>query len=352
MSKYWSKLTNSLTPYIPGEQPKDKKYIKLNTNENPYPPSPKVLEVIKNTANKDLRLYPDPSGDDLRKVIANHHNLSLNQIFAGNGSDEILSFAFAAFFDPSQVIIFPDITYTFYPVYANFYGLLYKEIPLEEDFSLPLEKFNIPNGGIILANPNAPTAKYVPMDYFRSILNNNKEKVVIIDEAYIDFGGKSTVKLINEYPNLLVIHTLSKSRSLAGLRVGIAMGNEELIEGLNRVKNSFNSYTLDRLALVGAIAAYEDNKYFEETRNKVIKTREETIKNLRVLGFSIPDSKANFIFVSHPKINAKLIFESLRERGILVRHFNKPRIDNYLRISIGTDKEMDFLIENLKEIIQ
>jgi histidinol-phosphate aminotransferase len=351
LSKYWSKLTKSLTPYVPGEQPKDKKYIKLNTNENPYPPSPKVLEAIRNAVNEDLKLYPDPNGDELKKVIADYHGISVNQVFVGNGSDEILSFAFATFFDSSEKVLFPDITYSFYPVYANFYNLWYKEIPLEEDFSLPLDKFNIPNGGIILANPNAPTSKYVSLDDLELLIKNNLEKVVILDEAYIDFGGESAIKLINKYPNLLVIHTLSKSRSLAGLRVGLAMGNQELIEGLNRVKNSFNSYTLDRLALAGAIAAYKDKEYFEKTRKKVMETRERTKKEMRALGFNVLDSMTNFIFASHPKVNGEKIFLSLKERGILVRYFNKPKIDNYIRISIGTDKEMDSLIKNLKEII-
>jgi len=352
LSKYWNRLTKSLVPYVPGEQPKDKKYIKLNTNENHYPPSPNVIEAIKYAVNEDLKLYPDPNADALRKVIADYHGININQVFVGNGSDEILSFAFAAFFDSSEKILFPDITYSFYPVYADFYNIQYQEIPLKEDFSLPIEQFNIPNGGIVLANPNAPSSKYVPLEDLEIILKNNLEKVVIVDEAYIDFGGESAVKLINQYPNLLVIQTLSKSRSLAGLRVGIAMGTDELIEGLNRIKNSFNSYTLDRLAIAGAIAAYKDKEYFEKTRKKVIETREKTMKELRKLGFTMPDSMANFIFVSHPKVNAEEIFLALRERGILVRYFKKPRISNYLRISIGTDEEMEILINNLKEIIK
>ena len=351
MSIYWSKLTKSQVPYVPGEQPKDKKYIKLNTNENPYPPSPKVLEAIKNTANEDLRLYPDPECTALRAVIAKYYNLSEEEVFVGNGSDEVLAFSFQTFFDPGRTILFPDITYSFYPVYCKLYGLDYATVTLDKDFNIPLEGFLTENGGVVISNPNAPTAKYMSLDKIKEILEFNKNSVVIIDEAYIDFGGESSVSLIKDYPNLLVIQTLSKSRCLAGLRIGFALGNKELIKGLNMVKNSFNSYTIDRLALNGAIEALSDEEYFNETRQKIIFTREKTTESLTEMGFTVTESKANFIFISHAEIKADIIFGRLREKGILVRYFNKTRIDNFLRVSIGTDTEMKAFIGALKEIL-
>lgn len=352
MSKYWSEITRKTDPYVPGEQPKDKKYIKLNTNENPYPPSPKVLEAIKLASNGDLRLYPDPTSDVLRTTIAQYYQLKKKQVFVGNGSDELLAFAFMAFFNPGDSILFPDITYSFYPVYSELFNIDYRLIPLEDDFSIPVDMFSESSGGVVIPNPNAPTAKYLPLDSIRGILEKNMEKVVIVDEAYVDFGGESAVKFIHEYPNLLVIQTLSKSRCLAGLRVGFAMGNEELIEGLDRVKNSFNSYTMDRLALAGAVEAFKDEAYFNETRQKIMNTRERTVQTLKAEGFTVTDSKANFIFIRYPSMKAKDIFSQLRERGILVRYFNKPRIDDYLRVSIGSDEEMDLFMEAVKEIIR
>jgi histidinol-phosphate aminotransferase len=337
-------------PYVPGEQPKDKKYIKLNTNENPYPPSPKVLDAISNTANGDLRLYPDPECSALRKAIAQYYGLTDNEVFIGNGSDEVLAFSFQTFFDPGRAVLFPDITYSFYPVYCKLYGIDYNTIPLDDNFNIPVEEFLKSNGGVVISNPNAPTAKYITLDIIRKITEFNKDSVVIIDEAYIDFGGESAVSLIKDYPNLLVIQTLSKSRCLAGLRIGFALGNAELINGLNMVKNSFNSYTIDRLAINGAVEAFRDEEYFNETRKKIILTREKSIEALKKLGFTVTDSKANFVFISHAEVRADVIFEKLREMGILVRYFNKPRIDNYLRISIGTDSEMEALLKALKEI--
>ena len=351
MSTYWSELTKSLTPYIPGEQPQDKKYIKLNTNENPYPPSPKVIRAINDATNTDLKLYPDPTCDQLKSTIAEYFKLQNEQIFVGNGSDEILAFSFPAFFNPGDKIAYPDITYSFYPVYANFFKLIPEIISLKMDFSISIENFKIANKGTIIPNPNAPTGKCLNIDQIESLTKTITNKIIIIDEAYIDFGGESTIALINKYKNLLVIHTLSKSRSLAGLRVGYAVGHKDLIAGLDRIKNSFNSYTLDRLALAGGIAAIEDDEYFQETRAKIIKTREHTIKELNKLDFNIIDSKANFIFASHPKYNAEKLFSKLNENSILVRYFKKPRIDNYLRISIGTENEMDELIKILKMII-
>ncbi|MFC5406405.1 histidinol-phosphate transaminase [Cohnella soli] len=352
MSKYWSKLAASLTPYVPGEQPKDQRYIKLNTNENPYPPSPKAIEAIRKAANDELRLYPDPTCDDLRTAIAKRHGLTKEQIFVGNGSDEILAFAFPAFFSPERPILFPDVTYTFYPVYAKFYGIPYETVQTDNEFLINPDDYMNPNGGIVIPNPNAPTARYLIVDELERILRANEDTVVIVDEAYIDFGGRSAVSFINDYPNLLVVQTLSKSRSLAGLRVGMAFGHPDLIEGLNRVKDSFNSYTLDRLALAGAMAAIEDEAYFEETTRKVMATRERTAKAIAELGFVSIPSSANFLFVTHPEISAELLFGRLKSKGILVRYFNKPRIDRYLRVSIGTDEEMDQFAKALADIAE
>ncbi|MFF2092509.1 histidinol-phosphate transaminase [Paenibacillus sp. NPDC058174] len=351
MSKFWSPLAASLVPYVPGEQPKDKKYIKLNTNENPYPPSPNVLEAIKAAANEDLRLYPDPTCGELSSVVADYFGLKPSQVFLGNGSDEVLSFAFAAFFNPAKPVLFADITYSFYKVYAEFYGLKADLIPLDEQLRMPLDLFNRENGGIVIPNPNAPTAMLIPVDEFRALLEQNADQVVIIDEAYIDFGGESVAKLVNEYPNVLVVQTLSKSRSLAGLRVGWALGSEELIDGLNRVKNSFNSYTIDRLALAGAIAAIQDEAYFQETAAKVNATRDAVAAELESIGFEVTDSKANFVFISHPTVDAEAIFLQLREQGILVRYFKQPRIDRYLRVTIGTDEEMEAFLQAVRGIV-
>ncbi|WP_139996869.1 histidinol-phosphate transaminase [Paenibacillus paridis] len=351
MSKFWSPLTASLVPYVPGEQPKDKTYIKLNTNENPYPPSPRVIEAIAGANNADLRLYPDPTCESLVQATANYYGLPAAQVFVGNGSDEILAFAFAAFFDPAKKILFPDITYSFYKVYAKLYGLSAELIPLDEQFNVPVDAFHPDNGGVIIPNPNAPTAQLLSIEQIRTLLKGQPNQVVIIDEAYIDFGGQSAIELIQDFPNLLVVQTLSKSRSLAGLRVGFAFGSEELIEGLNRIKNSFNSYTIDRLALAGAVAALEDDAYFRDTAARVIETRERVTKQLLELGFIVTDSKANFVFISHTQIAAKVLFQQLREKGVLVRYFDQARIDQYLRVSIGTDEEMDAFVAALQEII-
>lgn len=351
MSKYWSPLTASLEPYVPGEQPKDKTYIKLNTNENPYPPSPNAIAAMKAVINEDLRLYPDPNSETLIQALAKQNGLSPKQVFVGNGSDEILAFAFASFFDPSKPVLFPDITYSFYKVYAKFYGITPKLIPLDEQFLLDVNQFKGEHGGIIIPNPNAPTAIPMPLADVKVLLDNNPDQVVIIDEAYVDFGAESAIALVSSYPNLLVIQTLSKSRSLAGLRVGYAFGSEELIEGLNRTKNSFNSYTIDRVALAGAVAAIEDQAYFQATTEKVVATRERVVSKLQTLGFIVTPSKANFVFISHPTIAAKQLFEQLREQGVLVRYFASPRIDRFLRVSIGTDEEMKVFLEVIERLI-
>jgi histidinol-phosphate aminotransferase len=351
MSKYWSNIIKKIEPYVPGEQPQDKHFIKLNTNENPYPPSEKVIRAIKNAANEDLRLYPDPTCNSLKKTVADYYNLKKEQIFVGNGSDEILAFSFLAFFNPGDTIFFPDITYDFYQVYASLFRINYRKIPLDNNFNIPIEKFYEANDGIIIANPNSPTGIVIQVDLIENILKKNPNKIVIIDEAYIDFGGESSINLINKYPNILIIQSLSKSRSLAGLRIGIALGDKDLIEGISRVKNSINSYTVDRIALIAAEEAFKDKKYFEKIRNKIIIERDMISRKLRGLGFKVLDSKANFIFISHPEVHALQLFNELRENNILVRYFNQPRIDNFLRVSIGTDSDMEYFCSVLKDFL-
>lgn len=346
-----SALARNIDPYVPGEQPQDKKYIKLNTNENPYPPSPKTLEAIKSFINNDLRLYPDPNCSNLNKAIADYYNVSPNMVFCGNGSDEVLAFSFLAFFNPGKPILFPDITYSFYEVYSNLFQIDFQCIPLNDDFTIPVEKFSQPNGGIIITNPNAPTGIYLEPAQIERILKVNPDSLVIVDEAYIDFGGKTCIELVNKYNNLLVIQTFSKSRSLAGLRIGFAIGNPDLINGLDRIKNSINSYTLDRLAQTAAIASIKDTEYFEETKVKIIQTRDFTSKKLSELEFKVLPSSSNFLFASHNKFSAEELFLKLKERGILVRYFKKNRINNFLRITVGTDKEMQEFFKEVELIL-
>lgn len=351
MNKYWSSRLEGIKPYVPGEQPKIVNLIKLNTNENPYPPSPKVTEAVQNIAPAAYRLYPDPECSGLIKAIAEHYGVETDQIFVGNGSDEILAFAYLAYFDKGKEIVFADITYSFYPVYADFFGLDYRQIPLKDDFTFDVDAFCGGNHGVIIANPNAPTGIDMGLANIEKILKANPDVVVIVDEAYVDFGCESALEFVNKYPNLLVIRTFSKSRSLAGLRVGYAIGDSKLIEALNCVKNCINSYTLDRVALAAAQAAVEDKAYFDETCSKIIATRENTVKALRELGFTVLDSKANFIFAKHETVSGVELFKKLREMGIIVRHFSAPRINEWLRITIGTDAEMDALIDGIKKII-
>jgi len=351
MNKYWSRLSQGLAPYVPGEQPRDRKYIKLNTNENPYGPSPRVLEAIRNSADDSLRLYPDPTCDMLVSAAAESYGVRKEQIFTGNGSDEVLAFSFMAFFDPGRTIVFPNITYSFYPVYASLFHLDYVTTPLDSEFNIPAEQMMRSSGGIIIANPNAPTGRAMPLSVIRSVLEGNPDTVVIVDEAYIDYGGESAVGLIDEYPNLLVVQTFSKSRSLAGMRIGFAFGDEELIKALESVKNSFNSYTLDRLAIVAGTEALKDALYYKEITAKIIATREQFISGLLGRGFDVTESAANFVFASHKEVRAEKIFRELRNKGILVRYFNKPIIDNHLRISIGTDDDMARVMEALDRIL-
>jgi histidinol-phosphate aminotransferase len=360
MSIFWNTRTKNLSPYVPGEQPKDRQFIKLNTNENPYPPSPKVIEAIQKAANDRLRLYPDPQCSEFREAVAVRYGVKTEQVFAGNGSDEILAFAFGAFFasgEKAEKILFPDITYSFYPVYADLWDIPYRTIPLSEYFTINAAGYKIPSGGLVIPNPNAPTGVTLALDDILSLAEYHEKqgKVFIVDEAYIVFGAAhgaySAAAHINKHPNLLTVHTLSKSASLAGLRVGFAIGDEKLIEGLCRVRDSFNSYTLDRLALAGGAAAVSDAAYYDEINRRVIATRERTAEALRGLGFSVLPSAANFLFVKPSRISGAPLFAALREKGILVRHFKKDRIADYLRISIGTDEDMDALLVACREIM-
>ena len=357
-SPFWSPIVDELTPYVPGEQPKahlQSPLIKLNTNENPYPPSPAVSAAIKAEADQTLRLYPDPNSDALCSALARYFSLTSDQVFVGNGSDEVLAHIFPALLNKSQPILFPDITYSFYPVYSQLYRVEFQTVPLKADFSIDTDDFQWANGGIIFPNPNAPTGRLLPIESIRACLEHqlhaNPTSVVVVDEAYIDFGGVSAACLIDEYPNLLVVQTLSKSRSLAGLRVGFALGQAHLIEALNRVKNSFNSYPIDRLALVGAVAAIEDQVYFEQCCAQVISTRHWTENQLKSLGFEVIPSYANFLMTTHPQYSADQLASALRQANIIVRHFKLPRIQQYLRITIGTQEEMNRFIAVLREII-
>lgn len=351
MKEFWSERIKNLEPYVPGEQPKDKKYIKLNTNENPYPPSPAAMEAMRSADSADMRLYPDPESGEFIKAAAKVFGLNEDQIFAGNGSDEVLSMCFPAFFGGDKPVLFPDISYSFYPVYAELYAVGYETVPLNEDFTINVEGFLRPNGGVVIANPNAPTSIALPLADIERIIAGNPESLVIVDEAYVDFGGESALPLIDKYPNLLVVRTCSKSYSLAGLRVGWAMGSANLIAALNAVKNSINSYTLDRSAIVGGAAALLDRDYFEKCRSKLIATRERCATELRALGFDVLPSSANFLFARPSGISAEELFKKLRENGVLVRYFKKPRISDRLRISVGTDEETDALIAAIKKIL-
>ena len=353
MSKYWSEVVNGLTPYVPGEQPKINNLVKLNTNENPYGPSPKVIAVLQAEAAETLRLYPDPNSDKLKAAIAENFGLQANQVFVGNGSDEVLAHVFQALLKHSRPLLFPDITYSFYPVYCGLYGIESEIIPLNDHFEIDVKDYDRPNGGIIFPNPNAPTGVPLALDEIEKLLKFNTESVVVIDEAYVDFGTESAVSLINNYPNLLVTQTLSKARSLAGLRVGYALGHKDLIEALIRVKDSFNSYPIDRFAEAGATAAMQDKAYFEQTCATVIATRTALVKGLQALDFEVLPSGANFIFAKHATRDGAELTEKLREKNIIIRHFKKPmRIAPYLRITIGTDIQSKQLLDALTAILK
>jgi len=352
MSRFWSATARALQPYVPGEQPKLPNLVKLNTNENPYGPSPQVLEAVRGASDDTLRLYPDPESTRLRDAIAAHFGTIVPaQVFVGNGSDEVLAHAFLALLKHARPILFPDISYSFYPVYCKLYDIAYQTVPVDADFAIRGADYAKPNGGIIFPNPNAPTGRALPLADIAQLLEIHPDSVVVIDEAYVDFGAASAVSLVNRYPNLLVVQTFSKSRSLAGLRVGFAIGHAELIDGLQRVKNSFNSYPLDRLAQAGALAAIADHEWFETTRQAVITSRARLTRDLESLGFAVLPSCANFVFARHPARDAGELAQALRERGIIVRHFRQPRIEQFLRITVGTDGQCDTLISVLREIL-
>lgn len=347
----WKDKLRKVEPYQAGEQPKIENLIKLNTNENPYDPGLKVKKAIETFDSSTLSLYPNPDADDLKKSIAKYHGINENQVFLGNGSDEVLALTFLTCFNGEAPVLFPDISYSFYPVYCELYQMNYKQVPLNEAFEIVKEDYYQENSGIIFPNPNAPTGVLVSLDLIEDILKHNTESIVVIDEAYIDFGGTSAISLLEKYPQLLIIQTFSKFRSLAGIRLGVALGNEEVIQKLYDVKNSFNSYPVDRLAQVVGQASMEDSAYIKENAKKIIETREYTKNALKELGFIMPNSYANFIFVKHPLYDAQVLFTKLREKGILVRYFNKPRIDQYLRITIGTQSQMEKLVSEIKGII-
>ena len=345
----WEEYVRTVEPYVPGEQPNQPDMIKLNTNENPYPPAPGVVEALKNFETDKLRLYPEPTCKVLVDAIADYYGIRSSQVFTGVGSDDVLAMIFMTFFNSKKPILFPDITYSFYDVWANMLRIPYETKALDDDFQIKKEDYYGENGGVVFPNPNAPTGILMPLSEIEDIIAHNRNVIVVVDEAYIDFGGVSALPLIEKYDNLLVVQTFSKSRSLAGMRLGFAMGNEKLIRYINDVKYSFNSYTMDQTTLALGAAAIADRAYFEETVHKVVETREWTKKELTKLGFVFGDSKANFIFASHPEIPAADLFAALREANIIVRYFNKPRIANYLRITIGTQEDMEKLIEFLKK---
>ncbi|MBQ8514772.1 MAG: histidinol-phosphate transaminase [Ruminococcus sp.] len=351
MSEYMNYIRR-VEPYVPGEQPNFPDMIKLNTNENPYPPSPRVTQALERCTLESLRLYPDPTSHKLNKAIADRYGLEENQVFTGVGSDDVIAMCFLTFFNSRKPLLFPDITYAFYPVWAEMLRIPYELVPLNEDFEIVKEDYFRENGGIIFPNPNAPTGALLPLEAIEEILQKNPDSIVMVDEAYIDFGGASAVPLIEKYDNLLVVQTFSKSRALAGMRIGYAMGNAELIKALHDVKYSFNSYTMNRQVIEAGAAAVEDEEYFQSIVQKIIATRERAKKEFAALGFKFQDSMSNFLFVTHPECEAKELFEALKEKHIFVRYLKGARTNNYLRITIGTDEEMDALFAFLREYLK
>lgn len=351
MDKPFLAKLRRIDPYVPGEQPQSDDIIKLNANENPYPPAPGVQQALRSFDASRLALYPDANGKALKTALADRFGVKPTQVFLGNGSDDVLALAFQSFFCSGEPILYPDITYSFYPVWCDLFRIPYETVPLDENFCVRVRDYDRPNGGIVLPNPNAPTGRGVSLDFLEDLLQHNADCVVIIDEAYVDFGAQSAVPLIEKYENLLVVQTMSKSRSLAGLRIGYALGSETLIATLEAVKNSYNSYTMDAIALAAGEAAVADEAYFQETCRKVIATRERAAEALRGLGFTVSPSLTNFLFVTHSKKEAPVIFEYLRQKNIFIRYFKLPRIDNYLRITVGTDAQMDRMIEELRAFL-
>ena len=347
----WKDNLRTIDPYVPGEQPQLKDMIKLNTNENPYPPSPKVKEVLQRFDLDTLRLYPDPDSTLLVEAIAKRYNVENNQVFVGVGSDDVLAIAFMTFFNSKKPILFPDITYSFYDVWAALFNIPFERPALDDDFNLVAADYYKENGGVVIANPNAPTGIMQNEEFLRDVIEHNRDVVVIIDEAYVDFSGKSALSLTKEYDNVLIVQTFSKSRSMAGMRIGYAMGNPELIKAMIDVRFSYNSYPMTRISVALGIAAIEDEDYFRKTTGQIVETREWTKERLTELGFTFGDSKTNFIFAKHATVDAEEIFAKLREKHIFVRHFNSERIKNYLRISIGTREEMEKFIDELKCIL-
>lgn len=349
--KAWADKLRRVVPYTPGEQPNKPTMIKLNTNENPYPPAPGVRRIREAFDDEKLRLYPDPTASALTETLADYYHVDKDMVFVGVGSDDVLSVAFLTFFNSDKPIFFPDITYSFYPVWADVYRIPYEKKPLAEDFSIVKEDYYPENGGVIFPNPNAPTSRYEDLSLIEDVLDHNQDVIVVIDEAYIDFAGASALSLIDRYDNLLVVQTFSKSRSMAGMRIGYAIGNKELIKAMNDVKYSINSYTMNQTSLALGVEAVRDQDYFENCVEKIRATRSWTAGALKALGFEFGEPGANFIFASHPQIPAKELFGALRENDIYVRYFDQPRIDNYLRITIGTDEQMRTFIDFLKKYI-
>ncbi len=348
MEKLWTENLRNIDPYVPGEQSKEKNIVKLNANENPYPPSPKVFEAVKNFNTASLRLYPNANSTDLKTALADYYNVGIENVFVGNGSDDVIAIAFQALFNSDLPIAYPDLTYSFYPVWCSLFNIPYKTYPVDENFRINPEDYRARNGGVVIPNPNAPTSIGEGREFVKKILEYNQDSVVIIDEAYVDFGGVSSVALINEYENLLVTGTFSKSRSLAGLRIGFAIGSKKLISVLEAVKNSYNSYTVDSLSIAAGTASILDDEYFKETCGKIVATRERVSNEMRSMGFKVLDSSANFIFATKDGLSMKDMFEYLKTRKVFIRYFSIPRIENYVRISIGTDEEMDILLKELK----
>lgn len=351
MENLWKENLRKITPYVPGEQSKEKNIIKLNANENPYPPSPKAIEALKSFNSDRLRYYPNANSTELKEALAEYYNVDIENIFVGNGSDDVLAIAFQSFFNSDKPIVYPDLTYSFYPVWCDLFGIPYKTYPVDDNFRIIPEDYKEANGGVVIPNPNAPTSIGEGLDFVEKIMQYNPDSVVIIDEAYVDFGGTSSVELTNKYKNLLITGTFSKSRSLAGLRIGFAVGSKELISVMEAVKNSYNSYTVDSVSIAMGTASIRDDEYFKATCKRIIDTRERFTKEMKELGFKVLDSSTNFIFATHSDLSMKDMFEYLKTKNVFIRYFSLPRIDNYTRITIGTDEEMDILLKEIKEYI-
>lgn len=351
MEKLWTENLRDIEPYVPGEQSSDKNIIKLNANENPYPPSPKALEAMKKFNIDELKKYPNANATPLKQALADYYNVDIKNVFVGNGSDDVIAIAFQALFNSDLPVVYPDLTYSFYPVWCRLFNIPFKTYPVDSHFRINPDDYREKNGGVVIPNPNAPTSIGEGTDFVKKIMEYNQDSVVIIDEAYVDFGGVSSIPLIREYENLLVTGTFSKSRSLAGLRIGFAIGSERLVSVLEAVKNSYNSYTVDSLSIEIGRASVLDDEYFKDTCRKIVNTRQRVTKELRALGFRMPDSSANFLFVTHDKLSMKEMFEYLKEKKVFIRYFAVARIDNYVRITVGTDDEMDVLLKEIRGYI-